>query len=97
VPKHCCSLCFNGKEIWVYNEKIEKLAPKDTKIYVYSCTGELQGLFQPDLMNIRGASIASFKNKSFVAIHNPETNASAIVRDKLNLKEVLRVFSQDNL
>lgn len=93
VPKHCCSLCFNGKDIWVYNEKIEKLAPKDTKIYVYSRTGELQGLFQPDLMNIRGASIASFKNKSFVAIHNPETNASAIVRDKLNLKGVLRVFS----
>ena len=95
TPKRCSSLLFTGKEIWVYNEKIEKLAPRDTKIYVYSREGKLQGLFQPELMNIRGTSIDLFKNESLIAIHNPEINACAIARDRLNLKGVLRIFRKE--
>ncbi|MFH1476738.1 MAG: hypothetical protein ABIH24_04495 [Verrucomicrobiota bacterium] len=96
IPEYCCSLVMHADEVWTYNDKISQLSiNKNIPFSVFSIdTGAFKGIVKPDLKNIRGSRIAFMNNNEFIAIHNPNLNASAIYRDSLNAKGVLKIFAK---
>lgn len=101
LPLRCLSLACCGEEIWAFNHaRLPQRPARDSRlagesaclIMVYDWSGKLKGALRPDLVNIRGVSLAPIARDRFVALHNPNRNAAAVFRDELNRTGVLRFF-----
>ncbi len=91
LPRRFCSLLWTGDELWVYNEKIDILAPRQTWVAVYTPDGTYEGCFDLGVTNITGTAIAKINENRFAALHNPNTEPSAAFRDQLNESGVIRM------
>ena len=94
VPEPCFSCALLGDEILVFNEISPDFNKQNRLIYRFSLSGNLIETTRIDLFNRKGTFISQGPDRSFVAVHNPETRLASVYRDEYNIPGVLRFFRQ---
>lgn len=92
---HTLSLALTQDGVLVYNGAIEShIFLETTKIHRVFSDGSDGGVFELDLMNMRGTSIVELNEGRLATMHNSNRKVSATDRDRLNETGTIRVFKK---